>query len=302
VIRSAFRSIWAERRPADETVRRPGALCQDTFIVGIETLDSFVEVADGRLFVRRWSAGHGNRPPVILLHDSLGSVEQWRDFPNALAKATTRPVVAYDRLGFGKSSRRTERPSVDFVCEEARTFFPAIRRALGVPRFALFGHSVGGAMALVIAAVLSEECEAVVTEAAQAFVEARTLAGIRSAKVDFGKPGQFERIARWHGDKARWVLDAWTEVWLSPEFSAWSLDPYLDRVKCPVLAIHGDRDEYGSLAFPRRISSRVRGPAQMAVLADCGHVPHRERQREVLQLASDFLAAHAVDSPTRCGG
>ena len=158
-------------------------------------MDSLVEVPGGSIFVRRWSAGRSERPPIVLLHDSLGSVDQWRDFPDALTRATNRTAVAYDRLGFGRSTRRLERPSVDFVCEEAGSFFPPLRRALGMTRFALFGHSVGGAMALAIAAREGEACEAVITEAAQAFVEPRTLAGIRSAKEQFGDPGQFEKLA-----------------------------------------------------------------------------------------------------------
>ena len=95
------------------------------------------------MLVRRWSLGQSNRPPLILLHDSLGSVDQWRDFPDALAAATGRQVLAYDRLGFGRSTPRGELPSIDFVSEEAVTLFPPMQRALGVTRFALFGHSVG---------------------------------------------------------------------------------------------------------------------------------------------------------------
>jgi pimeloyl-ACP methyl ester carboxylesterase len=117
-----------------------------------QVLDSLVEVPGGSVFVRHWRVRHSDRPPIILLHDSLGSVDLWRDFPAALAHATTRPVLAYDRLGFGRSTPRSERPSVEFIAEEAETCFPALQRALGIPRFALFGHSVGGAMALVIAA------------------------------------------------------------------------------------------------------------------------------------------------------
>jgi pimeloyl-ACP methyl ester carboxylesterase len=186
-----------------------------------------------------------------------------------------------------------ERPSVDFVSEEAVRFFPPLLRALGITRFSLFGHSVGGAMALAIAALQGEACEAVITEAAQAFVEPRTLAGIRAAKQQFGDRGQFEKLARWHGVKAQWVLDAWTEVWLSSEFSSWSLAGHLGKIKCPVLAIHGELDEFGSVEFPRRITAGVKSPSQLAILERCGHVPHRERREEVLRLTSSFLEQFA---------
>lgn len=269
---------------------------KDKSVVSAEILDSLVEVPGGRVFVRCWSPGHGKRPPIILLHDSLGSVEQWRDFPGALSAATSTPVIAYDRLGFGKSTPRGQRPSVDFISNEAVTFFPPIQRALGITRFSLFGHSVGGAMALVIAASQSEACDAVITEAAQAFVEPRTLAGIRSARAHFREPDQFAKLAKWHGDKAQWVLDAWAGVWLSPEFSSWEIDKYLNKVVCPVLVIHGDKDEFGSVEFPRRITDKVRGPSELVILSNCGHVPHRERRQDVLRLASAFLERTAVSS------
>lgn len=242
------------------------------------------------MFLRRWSASGNDLDPIILLHESLGSVEQWRGFPAALAQATGRPVIAYDRLGFGSSSPREALPGVDFIREEAEVHFPAIVQALGISSCVLFGHSVGGGMALTMAALHPERCKAVITESAQAFVEPLTLAGIREAKLAFGNPEQFARLARYHGSKTQWVLDAWTETWLSPAFRSWSLDAWLPRVRCPVLAIHGDSDEYGSSAFPRRITEGVQGEARMEILATCGHVPHKEKEDEVLGLVASFLS------------
>jgi len=260
----------------------------------LATTDSFVEVPDGRIFVRQWRVARPQSSPLVLLHDSLGSVELWRDFPALLAEALNRHVIAYDRLGFGQSTQRTDRPASEFIDAEAERYFPAVQRALGLERFALFGHSVGGSMALRIAASLGEACDAVITEAAQAFVEARTLDGIRAAQTLFADPAQLQKLAKYHGDRAQWVLDAWIKVWLSPEFANWSLDLHLGRIRCPVLAIHGDRDEYGSEAFPRRIASGVSGPSQMILLEGCGHVPHRERREEVLQLTASFLKEAAA--------
>jgi pimeloyl-ACP methyl ester carboxylesterase len=145
-------------------------------------------------------------------------------------------------------------------------------------------------MAVVIAALQGEACRFLVTESAQAFVEARTLAGIRAAQAHFADAAHFARLAKWHGERARWVLHAWTDVWLDPAFAGWSLDPWLPQVRCPVLAIHGDRDEYGSNAFPERIAQGVSGPSQPALMARCGHVPHRERPDEVLQRVAAFVS------------
>jgi pimeloyl-ACP methyl ester carboxylesterase len=255
----------------------------------IETTDSFVPVPGGSISVRQWRGPRAQGAPLVLLHDSLGTVELWRDFPVLLAEALNRDVIAYDRLGFGQSTQRTDRPSLAFIDEEAERFFPALRSALGLDRFALFGHSVGGAMALRIAASLPDSCEAVITESAQCFVEQRTLDGIRAAQTSFEDPAQLQKLVKRHGDRAQWVLDAWIKVWLSPEFAEWSLDPHLGQVRCPVLAIHGDRDEYGSEEFPQRIASGVSGPSQMILLEDCGHVPHRERPEEIVRLTASFL-------------
>lgn len=265
----------------------------DGLLFETDVHDVVVGVPGGSIFSRRWNPGYSIHPPIILLHDSLGSVDQWRDFPEALARATTRNVIAYDRLGFGRSTARKGLPSINFIDEEAEIFFPTIKCALGVTRFSLFGHSVGGGMAVAIAASHGDECEAVITESAQAFMEPRTLSGIQAAREQFTDAQQFEKLVRWHDDKAQWVLDAWTDVWLSPEFSTWSLDNYLERVRCPVLAIHGDSDGYGSEEFPRRISKKTMGPSEMAILENCGHVPHRERKSEVLLLAANFLERFA---------
>lgn len=251
--------------------------------------DLLIGVPGGQVFVRQWAVGGSAAAPIILLHDSLGSVGQWRTFPEALAATTGRHVIAYDRLGFGKSTRRTRPAEAGFIEEEARVFLPSIVAALDLSRYILFGHSVGGAMALVAASIPGSRCVAVITESAQAFVEERTLCGILDARKAFESAAQFSRLTRWHAERARWVLAAWTEVWLAPDFRDWSLDPYLAQVHCPVLAIHGDSDEFGSSAFPRRITQGVRGPARMEILNSCGHVPHRERGDDVLALVQHFL-------------
>lgn len=254
--------------------------------------DSFVATPRGRLFVRIWSRGptHGERAPIVLLHDSLGCVELWRDFPEALSAATGRTVVAYDRLGFGRSDPYPGALPFDFVTEEARTGLVPLADALGIARAVLFGHSVGGGMAVAAGAAVPERVAAIVTESAQAFVEERTLAGIRAARASFRAPEQAARLARYHGGKARWVLDAWTETWLAPEFSGFTLDDELGRLRCPVLAIHGDGDEFGSVAFPRRIASLPPTPGRAVVVDGCGHVPHREKPELVLRTVAEFLA------------
>ncbi|SFC01546.1 Pimeloyl-ACP methyl ester carboxylesterase [Marinospirillum celere] len=256
----------------------------------ITTEDLYLKVPGGDIFVRLWQPELCKSSlPIILLHDSLGSVELWRDFPQRLAEHLQQPVFAYDRLGFGQSSPRDALPSWHFVEEEAEVYFPELLRGLDIQEFALLGHSVGGAMALNVAAVYGQICRWVVTEAAQTFVEERTREGIRQAEKLFVDPSQFERLKRWHGDKAQWVLDAWIKTWLAPEFSDWNLSSALARIESPVLALHGDQDEYGSSAFPELIVRQVPTGAQMRLLSECGHVPHREQQEQVLAEIESFL-------------
>lgn len=144
-------------------------------------------------------------------------------------------------------------------------------------------------MAVAAGAANPMSCLGVLTEAAQAFVEDRTIAGIRAAAANFRDPDQVARLARYHGEKAPWVLEAWIDTWLSDEFAGWTLTGSLEQLRCPVLAIHGDRDEYGTAAHPDRIEAHAGRGARTVLLHDTGHVPHRERQTEVLSLIKDFV-------------
>jgi pimeloyl-ACP methyl ester carboxylesterase len=215
--------------------------------------DHRIDTGHASLFARTWTPDRpqcDTHAAILLFHDSLGCVKLWRDFPERLAESTQRIVVAYDRLGFGFSDAHPGPLPLSFIGDEAARVTPLLCDSLRLNTIVPFGHSVGGVMAIATAALLPDRCSAVVTEAAQSFVEERTLDGLRSAGKRFEQPGQLERLARYHGPKARWVLDAWIETWLAPSFAQWRLDDELRQVRCPVLAMHGDRDEFGSTRHP----------------------------------------------------
>jgi len=248
-----------------------------------------VSIAQGNLYTKRWTPGDGNAAlpaPIVLFHDSLGCVALWRGFPAKLAAATGRAVIAYDRLGFGRSDPHPARLGFDFVAQEAEAVVPALCEQLGIGRFIACGHSVGGGMAVEAAARSGGNCIGLITLGAQAFAEGKTLEGIRKAKLDFADQENLARLARYHGDKARWVVDAWTDTWLAPEFASWTLDAALSRIACPVLAIHGEMDEYGSTAHPLRIAE---GRGQAEILPGAGHVPYRESEALVLAIIQRFV-------------
>ncbi len=253
----------------------------------------WIETPHGQLLARSWSPAkkEDNRvkPPIILFHDSLGSVELWRDFPERLCQATGHEVVAYDRLGFGQSAAYPGDLPMDFIRDEAERFFPLLRAALHIEQFVAFGHSVGGAMAATCASLYGQSCMALITESAQAFVEDRTLQGIRVAKALFANTGQMARLQKYHGDKAQWVLSAWTQTWLSEAFAGWTIESCIASIHCPLLAIHGEEDEYGSVLHPARIARLTTASSECLILEQCRHVPHREVAQAVLDKVSRYL-------------
>jgi len=261
----------------------------------VDFADHWVTHDQQRIFVRVWTdpmAQPANKlAPVVLLHDSLGSVALWRDFPARLAAGTGRAVIAYDRLGFGQSDPRADVLTPSFIADEADTWFPAVREQLGFQRFVVFGHSVGGAMAIHCAARFPDDCEALITESAQVFAEETTLDGIRAAKLQFADGEQLGRLAKYHGGKAQWVLDAWTGTWLSPRFASWSLEDVLARVSAPTLAIHGSDDEYGTTLHPALIAEWSNAEVRVEIVPGTHHLPHREQPDTVVRLVRGFLGA-----------
>jgi pimeloyl-ACP methyl ester carboxylesterase len=256
------------------------------------TEEFLIHMPQGELYAKCWKPGDGADAadaPIVLFHDSLGCVELWRDFPVALASATGRAVIAYDRLGFGRSSPHPGDWSTNFIRDEADHVFPLLRAALGIQDFIAFGYSVGGDMAACCAALNPESCKALITQSAPAFVDAGMLQGLRDAQQAFGQPGQLERLTKYHGNKASWALSAWLDTWLSEDFAQWRIEQVAPGLRCPLLVIHGDQDEYGSLAHPRHIVTLTSGPSELVIIQGCHHVPHREHPEIVLAAVLRFL-------------
>ena len=252
-----------------------------------------VPTPGGRLYARIWAgtAQELEHPEgaFVLLHDSLGSVDLWRDFPALLSAELNRPVVAYDRLGYGRSDPAAQMPPAHFVSLEAQAGLKPVLDHLGIERATLVGHSVGGGMGVYAGVQMPHRVQALITIAAQAFPEDRTLKAIAEAKVQFQDEAQLARLKKYHGDKARWVVDAWTDTWLSPAFAEWHLRDVLPQLKCPVLVLHGEHDEYGTAVHPQTISGLCGGPTSMLLMPGTYHLPHRERPQEVVQEIREFL-------------
>jgi pimeloyl-ACP methyl ester carboxylesterase len=229
-----------------------------------------------------------NRAPIVMLHEGVGSVAMWRDFPARLADRTARRVVAYSRYGYGRSAVLRERRTVEYMHREGEVVLPELLDALGIARAVPFGHSDGGSIALLFAARFPAACEALILEAPHVFVEPLTLASIAKARERALGGDLLARLARYHDDPAR-TFWGWNDIWLDPAFRSWDITAVLARISAPILAIQGEDDEYGTAAQLDAIAARV--PQFDALVLDaCGHSPHRSDPEAVLTAAARFLA------------
>jgi pimeloyl-ACP methyl ester carboxylesterase len=230
-----------------------------------------------------------DRPTIVFLHDSLGCIELWRDFPQKLADAADCNFLVYDRLGYGKSDPAPTNERSNNYMELEADFLNELLTELQLKDVVLFGHSDGGSIALIAAGKYPENIQAVIAEAAHIFVEDITLEGIDYAKSSYESLNMAERLAKYHGDKVDFVFSAWTETWMKPEFRSWNIEHFLPNISCPVLFIQGEDDEYGSLDQVNRTLEQVNGSAEKLILPEIGHTPHRESPKEVLEKASMFI-------------
>ena len=230
-------------------------------------------------------------PTLVFLHDSLGCIQLWRDFPERLAVATQYDAFLYDRRGYGQSSPfGSEERGTSYLEEEAHILAQVLQKA-GIKQTILFGHSDGGSIALVAAAEYPGLIKGIITEGAHVFVEEITLAGIREAVAAYQTTPLPQKLARYHDDKTERVFRAWTDTWLSPDFRNWNIEKYLPKVKCPALIIQGEKDEYGTEAQVNSIVQQSGGEAEKWMIPGIGHSPHKEASEEVLQGSADFCKA-----------
>lgn len=247
-------------------------------------------VDDSRLEVRR-IAGQVAGPTLVLLHEGLGSVSLWRDFPDRLAEATGLPVLAYSRAGYGGSSPVPLPRPLDYMQQEAASL-PRVLDALGLERVILVGHSDGASIALVHAGTASGLVAGVVAMAPHSFVEDICLVSIADVKLAYETTDLRDKLARHHGANVDVAFWGWNGAWLDPRFKAWSIREHLPGIKAPVLVIQGRQDEYGTVAQVNVILDTVTG-ARAVLLDDCRHSPHRDQPGATVQAVAEFVKAVA---------
>jgi len=247
-------------------------------------------VVDGkRLETLRVGPADGAEPAIVMLHEGLGSVALWKDFPQRLAERTGWGVVAYSRHGYGGSDPLTEPRSVEYMHHEGEVVLPELLRRLQIERPVLFGHSDGASIALIHAGRYPGAVRGLILEAPHVFVEDLSVRSIAEAKAAYATSDLPKRLGRYHDDPDG-AFHGWNDVWLDPRFRSWNIESFLPAIRCPVLVIQGEDDEYGTMAQVDAIRARVAG-TEVLVLPQCGHSPHRDHAEATLEASRSFLAA-----------
>ena len=232
-------------------------------------------------------------PLLVFLHEGLGSVSMWREFPAELCEALQCRGLVYSRPGYGQSTPRAADDAwgTDFMHRQAFEVLPALLKALGVDTVTdkpwLFGHSDGGSIALLFATRLPERIAGAIVVAPHILVEDVSVTSIAETRSAYLQTDLRQRLARHHADvdSAFW---GWNDIWLLPAFRHWRIDGELSAITCPLLAVQGAGDAYGTLDQIRGIA-RVARQCKLVELADCGHSPHRDQKDRLIEVVRNFF-------------
>ena len=263
---------------------------------------TFAEVLGKKVEVRRFAFDNASSraaaPALVFLHEGLGSAEQWRDFPARVGKATGLQALAYSRVGYGASAPVPLPRPLTYMQDEAKDFLPRLLDALAIERTILIGHSDGGSIAVVHAALDAREkrrrIDGLVLEAPHVFVEDVSVASIAKAREAYETGDLREKLAKYHGANVDGAFRGWNDAWLDPGFRTWNIEEYLPSIEAPVLVIQGEDDPYGTRAQVDAIARQVSGPVETLMLPKCGHAPHRDRPDETEAAIVRFVNALVV--------
>ena len=230
-----------------------------------------------------------DRPTLVFLHEGLGCIEMWRDFPETLCMAVGCFGLVYDRKGYGQSEKFDGPWPVDYLRTESLLYLPALLNKCSVGNAVLIGHSDGGTIALLAAAADGNLIRGIITEAAHIFVEKITIEGIHKAVEAFETADLKEKLTRYHKENTKTIFSRWADRWLSSEFRNWNIREDLPKITCPALLLQGEDDEYGTHAQIDGIAAQVSGPVRTKLIPDCGHIPHFQAKDAVLAEMMSFI-------------
>ena len=250
-----------------------------------------IRLPDGRLEAVWIGPGPDKAPTLVFLHEGLGCVSLWRDFPIRLVQCTGCGALVFSRLGYGASDPCTLPRPVDFMHREGLTVLPEVIRQTGIRDHFLIGHSDGGSIALIYAGGASRQgLLGITTLAAHVFCEDLTRQSIRNARERYRNGDLRKRLVAHHGDNTDCAFTGWCDVWLHPDFKSWNIETFLHGIRVPVLAIQGEADPYGTRKQIEKIRSGIVGQGSIQMIADCGHAPHVDHPDAVIRIIADLLA------------
>lgn len=247
---------------------------------------AFIRVDGHQLEYVRFS-GRPEQPPLVFLHEGLGCIDLWRDFPRRVAEASGCPALVYSRYGHGRSDIRREPRDPAYLHHEALVVLPELLDALHIREPILVGHSDGGSIALLHTAYADRPVRGLVVMAPHEFVEDASLAGLRAVRQAWARTDLAVRLGRYHRD-GEGLFQSWSNIWLSPEFRQWNIEPCLAEIHCPILAIQGVEDEYATLRQIEVIAEEARN-VDLLALDDCRHSPHLDQPEVVLAAIRLFV-------------
>jgi pimeloyl-ACP methyl ester carboxylesterase len=242
------------------------------------------------LEVIKIQAQSSNLPTIVMLHEGLGSVAYWKDFPSKLAEHTGSGVFAYSRYGHGGSDELREPRSIYFMHHEAQVVLPEVLQQAGIKSPLLFGHSDGGSIALIYAGTFPQSASGLILEAPHVFVEDLSVSSIAAARLFYQQTDMPQRLASYHthADSMFW---GWNNIWLDTSFRDWNIESFLNAICCPTMVLQGREDQYGTLKQVEAIRSKI--PAvSITVLENCRHAPHQDQPATTLAAVRGFLQEH----------
>ncbi len=252
-------------------------------------------VVNGHNLAYQWinnDSYNPEKPVIVFLHEGLGCMKLWKDFPLSLCHMTGCRGLMYDRYGYGESDKIGEPRENDFLYHEASSMLPGLLTKLGISeQVMLFGHSDGGTISLIFAALYPDKTAAIVAESSHIFIEPVTLRGIKQAIHAYKNSGLKEKLEKYHGDKTDSMFYSWANVWTSGETAGWSIELILPEIKSPVMAIQGEDDNYGTSLQTETIRSLVKGSTRLLNIPSCGHIPHHEKREIVLKQTASFFTS-----------
>jgi pimeloyl-ACP methyl ester carboxylesterase len=252
-------------------------------------MTEFLKIGSKSIEILWHKKGHKGLPTLVFLHEGLGCVDMWKDFPLKLSQKTGCPALVFSRFGYGRSDSAPLPWKLNFMHQNALTILPELLNQAKIKNYILIGHSDGGSIGIIFAgSPYANGLKGLITMAAHVFCEQISVDCIKEAKINFEQTGLRQSLEKYHGGNTENAFWGWNDVWLHPNFMHWNIEKYLGRIKVPVLAIQGKEDQYGTLKQLDSIKKGVEN-IEACLVDECRHSAHLEQPEKTIELMTQFI-------------